>query len=85
MSEAESLEDTVQLERGQNMFEIHVKRIELTKEALGQLGDEEPSLFCTWEFYEYEIQSTPIIKSSRYARLSLLVGNGIAFWKMSVI
>ncbi len=59
--------DAVQLERGQNLFEIHVRRIVLTTEALRRLGDEEPALFATWEFYEHEIQATPILKSSRCA------------------
>lgn len=34
----------------------------LSPEALRELSDNEPSVFCTWEFYEYEIQSTPVSK-----------------------
>ena len=64
-SEIEELEETIELERGQNLFEIHIKKVILTTEALNQLGDEQPSLFCTWEFFEYETQSTPIIKSNK--------------------
>ena len=58
-------DETIHLERGQNLFEIHVSKVTLSAEALRLLGDDEPSLFCTWEFFEYEIQSTPVIRGSR--------------------
>ena len=37
----------------------------LSQEALRQMGDEEPNVFCTWEFYEYEIQSTPVLRGPK--------------------
>ncbi|KAJ8302489.1 LOW QUALITY PROTEIN: hypothetical protein KUTeg_018885 [Tegillarca granosa] len=49
-------DETVHLERGQNLFEIHVTK---------QLNDEEPCIFCTWEFFEYEIQATPVLRGPR--------------------
>uniref|UniRef100_K1QMS1 Protein fantom n=1 Tax=Magallana gigas TaxID=29159 RepID=K1QMS1_MAGGI len=64
----ESIEDTIDfdetihLERGQNLFEIHVS---LSPEAIKLLGDEEALIFCTWEFFEFEIQSTPVLKGPR--------------------
>ncbi|XP_052231915.1 protein fantom-like isoform X2 [Dreissena polymorpha] len=58
-------DETIHLERGQNLFEIHVSKVMLSNDATRLLGDEEPSLFCTWEFFEYEIQSTPVIRGSR--------------------
>ncbi|XP_053402324.1 protein fantom-like isoform X7 [Mercenaria mercenaria] len=57
-------DETIHLERGQNLFEIHVTKVTLSPEAIRLLGDEEPSLFCTWEFFEYEIQSTPVMRGT---------------------
>ena len=34
----------------------------MSPEALRELADNEPNVFCTWEFYEYEIQSTPVLR-----------------------
>ncbi|XP_076449555.1 protein fantom-like isoform X2 [Babylonia areolata] len=59
------LEETLQLERGQNLFEIHITKVSLSEDAVRHIGDEEPSLFCTWEFFEFEIQSTPVVRGSR--------------------
>lgn len=58
-------DETIHLERGQNLFEIHITKVTLSADALRQIGDEDPSLFCTWEFFEYEIQSTPVLRGSR--------------------
>ncbi|KAL4234620.1 Protein fantom [Mactra antiquata] len=58
-------DETIHLERGQNLFEIHVTKVNLSSDAIRLLGDEEPSLFCTWEFFEYEIQSTPVMRGNR--------------------
>ena len=40
-------------------------KMDISREGLRILGDEEPSLFCTWEFFEFEIQSTPVVKSAK--------------------
>ncbi len=64
-SDVEDYDETIHLERGQNLFEIHVKNVSLNSEALRALGDDEPQLFCTWEFYEFEIQSTPVLRGPR--------------------
>ena len=37
----------------------------LSEDGLEALGDNEPSVFATWEFYEYEIQATPVMKGPR--------------------
>ncbi|XP_052817311.1 protein fantom-like isoform X2 [Mya arenaria] len=63
--DVEQFDETIHLERGQNLFEIHVTKATLSSDALRLLGDEEPSLFCTWEFFEYEIQSTPVVRGGR--------------------
>ncbi|RUS82637.1 hypothetical protein EGW08_009590 [Elysia chlorotica] len=58
-------DETVSLERGQNLFEIHIEKINLSKDAMEVIGDEDPSLFCTWEFFEFEIISTPVVRGPR--------------------
>ncbi|XP_052059743.1 protein fantom-like isoform X6 [Mytilus californianus] len=58
-------DETIHLERGQNLFEIHIHKISLSDDGLKILGDDEPLLFCTWEFFEYEIQSTPVLRGAR--------------------
>ncbi|XP_046557106.1 protein fantom-like isoform X4 [Haliotis rubra] len=58
-------DETIHLERGQNLFEIHINKVNLSNDAIRALGDEEPSIFCTWEFFEFEIQSTPVVRGPR--------------------
>ncbi|XP_067651381.1 protein fantom-like isoform X3 [Haliotis asinina] len=58
-------DETIHLERGQNLFEIHISKVNLSNDAIRALGDEEPSIFCTWEFFEFEIQSTPVVRGPR--------------------
>ena len=58
-------DETIHLERGQNLFEIHVHKVNLSDDGLKIIGDEEPSLFCTWEFFEFEIQSTPVVRGAK--------------------
>lgn len=58
-------DETISLERGQNLFEIHIEKVNLSKDAMEIIGDEDPSLFCTWEFFEFEIISTPVVRGPR--------------------
>ena len=53
------------LERGQNIFEIHITRLSLSEEATKLMKELEPSTFCTIEFFEHELQTTPIIKGTK--------------------
>ena len=66
-SDAEEMEETLQLERGENLFEIHVKKVAVSPEGLQEINDEEPHLFGTWEFFEHEVQATPVVKGPRPA------------------
>ncbi|XP_035828549.1 protein fantom isoform X2 [Aplysia californica] len=59
------LDETISLERGQNLFEVHIDKVSLSKDALRVIGDEEPSLFCMWDFFEFESLSTPVVRGSR--------------------
>ena len=36
-------------------------QVNLSPDGLKALGDADPALFCTWEFYEFEIQATPVV------------------------
>ncbi|XP_048828398.1 protein fantom isoform X2 [Brienomyrus brachyistius] len=58
-AEAE-LEETLHLERGENLFEIHISRVQLSLGALEMLADPEPSTFCTFAFYDFELQATAV-------------------------
>lgn len=55
------LDESIQLERGKNLFEIHIHKVNLSSDGLKALGDNDVALFCTWEFYEFEIQATPVV------------------------
>ncbi|UJR37682.1 hypothetical protein I4U23_030377 [Adineta vaga] len=59
----ELIEDAIELERGQNLIEIHISRASFNERALEYFGkNNEPSTFCSIEFFEHELQMTPIIK-----------------------
>jgi len=54
------------LERGQNIFEIHLTRITLSAEAVRLMaGETDPSTFCTIEFFEHELQTTPKVNGQK--------------------
>jgi len=54
------------LERGQNIFEIHLTRVTLSAEAIRLMGGEtDPSTFCTIEFFEHELQTTPKVNGQK--------------------
>lgn len=57
--------DITRLERGENLLEINIMKVTLTGEAMQAMNDREPSTFITFAFYDYELVSTPIIKSGR--------------------
>ncbi|XP_019629312.1 PREDICTED: protein fantom-like [Branchiostoma belcheri] len=63
--DVEEIDETVHLERGENLFEIHIIKVVLSQEALDHLGDAEPSLFCTYEFYDFELQTTPVVRGAK--------------------
>ncbi|KAI1904269.1 hypothetical protein AGOR_G00003940 [Albula goreensis] len=62
--EADEFDETVHLERGENLLEIHIGKASLTPEALEALGDTEPSTFCTYAFYDFQLQATPVVRGS---------------------
>ncbi|KAM6973328.1 LOW QUALITY PROTEIN: protein fantom [Aplochiton taeniatus] len=63
----DEFDETVHLERGENLLEIHVGKAALSPSALESVGDREPSTFCTYAFYDFELQSTPVVRGARPA------------------
>ncbi|XP_035252281.1 protein fantom [Anguilla anguilla] len=61
---ADEFDETVRLERGENLLEIHVARAGLSAAALEALGDPEPSTFCTFGFYDFQLQATPVARGA---------------------
>ncbi|KAG1692944.1 Protein fantom [Nymphon striatum] len=59
------MNETIQLERGQNIFELHLDKVSLSSEVLHILQDKEPSTFLTWAFYDYQLHTTSVMKGSR--------------------
>ncbi|XP_047133171.1 protein fantom isoform X1 [Hydra vulgaris] len=49
-----------QLERGENIFEIHFGKAYITKDGLKEFNGSEPSTFLSYEFFEHELQTTPL-------------------------
>lgn len=54
------LEDSLPLARGEDLLELQLVSATLNPEALRALGDLEPSTFCTYSFYLFELHSTPV-------------------------
>ncbi|XP_059986189.1 protein fantom isoform X1 [Lagenorhynchus albirostris] len=58
----DEFDETIQLERGENLFEIHINKVTFSSEVLQASGDKEPVTFCTFAFYDFELQTTPIVR-----------------------
>ncbi|XP_046539961.1 protein fantom isoform X2 [Equus quagga] len=58
----DEFDETVHLERGENLFEIHINKVTFSSEVLQASGDKEPATFCTYAFYDFELQTTPIVQ-----------------------
>lgn len=58
----DEFDETIHLERGENLFEIHIDKVTFSSEVLQASGDKEPVTFCTYAFYDFELQTTPIVR-----------------------
>ncbi|XP_054856423.1 protein fantom [Eublepharis macularius] len=58
----DEFDETAHLERGENLFEIHVGKVIFSAEAVKAFGDQEPATFCTYAFYDFELQTTPVVR-----------------------
>ncbi|XP_041851957.1 protein fantom [Melanotaenia boesemani] len=54
-------DQTPHLEPGENLLELHIASATLSPPALQVLGDAEPSTFCTYSFYRFELHSTSVV------------------------
>ncbi|XP_072526344.1 protein fantom isoform X2 [Salminus brasiliensis] len=63
----DEFDETVHLSRGENLLEIHLGTARFGPEALESLGDKDPSTFCTYAFYDFELQSTAVVWGSQPA------------------
>ncbi|XP_049429611.1 protein fantom [Epinephelus fuscoguttatus] len=63
--EADEFNETFHLERGENLLELQIVSATLSPSALQALGDVEPSTFCTYSFYLFELHSTPVVTGQR--------------------
>lgn len=59
--EHEADEETVHLEHGENLLELHIIGAKLSPSAMELLGECEPSTFCTYTFYKFEMHCTPLV------------------------
>uniref|UniRef100_A0A8C3GN55 RPGRIP1 like n=1 Tax=Cairina moschata TaxID=8855 RepID=A0A8C3GN55_CAIMO len=57
----DEFDETLHLERGENLFEIHISRVIFSSAAVHAFGDHEPASFCTYAFYDFELQTTPVV------------------------
>ncbi|XP_077754527.1 protein fantom isoform X1 [Canis aureus] len=58
----DEFDETIHLERGENLLEIHINKVTFSSEVLRASGDKEPITFCTYAFYDFELQTTPIVQ-----------------------
>ncbi|XP_070763837.1 protein fantom [Enoplosus armatus] len=63
--EADESDETLQLQRGENLLELQIVGTTLSPSALEALGDSEPSTFCTYSFYLFELHSTPVVTGQK--------------------
>ncbi|XP_073461108.1 protein fantom isoform X2 [Aquarana catesbeiana] len=60
--DVEEFDESVHLERGYNLLEIHISKVLFSPVVVNIFGDQEPITFCTYAFYDFELQTTPIVR-----------------------
>ncbi|XP_037538552.1 protein fantom [Nematolebias whitei] len=63
--EEDESDETLHLESGENFLELQIVGATLTPPALQTLGDADPSTFCTYSFYLFELHATPVATGCR--------------------
>ncbi|NXG69115.1 FTM protein, partial [Baryphthengus martii] len=56
----DEFDEVLHLERGENLFEIHISKAIFSSGAIQAFGDRELATFCTYAFYDFELQITPV-------------------------
>ncbi|XP_015729302.1 protein fantom isoform X2 [Coturnix japonica] len=54
-------DESQHLERGEGLFEFHISKVKFSSAAVNAFGDNEPAAFCSYSFYDFETQSTPVL------------------------
>ncbi|XP_068267204.1 protein fantom [Nyctibius grandis] len=57
----DEIDEILYLQRGENLFEIHISKVIFSSGAMDTFGDREPATFCTYAFYDFELQITPVV------------------------
>uniref|UniRef100_A0A8B9GA69 RPGRIP1 like n=1 Tax=Amazona collaria TaxID=241587 RepID=A0A8B9GA69_9PSIT len=57
----DEFDETLHLQRGENLFEIHISKVVFSSAVMQAFGVCEPATFCTYSFYDFELQATPIV------------------------
>ncbi|XP_030907867.1 protein fantom isoform X3 [Melopsittacus undulatus] len=57
----DEFDETLHLQRGENLFEIHISKVIFSSAVAQAFGACEPATFCTYSFYDFELQATPIV------------------------
>lgn len=60
----DEFDESLSLARGENLLEINLGRAEFSPEAIECLKDKDPSTFCTYAFYDFELQSTGVVRGA---------------------
>ncbi len=63
----DEFDETLRLARGENLLEIHLGRAQFSSEAIEGVKDKDPSTFCTYAFYDFELQSTAVVRGAHPA------------------
>ncbi len=63
----DEIDETLRLARGENLLEIHLGRVQFSSEAIEGVKDKDPSTFCTYAFYDFELQSTAVVRGAHPA------------------
>ncbi|XP_075044942.1 protein fantom [Mixophyes fleayi] len=60
--DVEEFDESMHLERGENLLEIHISKVVFSPLASKSFGDQKPATFCTYAFYDFELQTTPVVQ-----------------------
>ncbi|XP_056382298.1 protein fantom isoform X1 [Hyla sarda] len=60
--DVEEFDESLHLQRGENLLEIHISKVVFSPAAVNSFGDQEPATFCTYAFYDFELQTTPVVR-----------------------
>ncbi|KAG8563307.1 hypothetical protein GDO81_016015 [Engystomops pustulosus] len=60
--DVEEFDESLHLQRGENLLEIHISKAVFSPAAANSFGDQEPATFCTYAFYDFELQTTPVVR-----------------------